>query len=173
MFGMILVNNQGGHPIWPLDESDWNGISTADLIFPSFLFIMGFAVPLAVKNPFKPLRLTLRAIGLFLIGFLLHLLSNKFDFTTVRILGVLQRISLCYVMVVAIHFLTQYAREDLRKYGAMFVALMSALYMGLMLSFSDGPDCTKLNNLSQICNFTRWLDMKTIQYDHMMKPTDP
>jgi predicted acyltransferase len=144
---MILVDNQGGHPIWPLNESEWNGISTADLIFPAFLFIMGFAVPLAVKNPFKPLRLILRVIGLFLIGFLLNLTSHKFDFTTVRISGVLQRISTCYIMVVAIHFLTNYARQDLRKYGAMFVALMSAVYMGLMLHFSDGSNCSKLNNL--------------------------
>ena len=49
MCGMIMVNDQGDTPIWPLNESEWNGISTADLVFPSFLFIMGFAVPLAIR----------------------------------------------------------------------------------------------------------------------------
>lgn len=135
MFGMIVVDNSGSKPIWPLDETDWNGISTADLIFPAFLFIMGFAVPLAVRPPFKPLRTILRVAGLFLIGLLLNLTSHKFDFTTVRIFGVLQRISICYITLVGIHRLTEYGEKSLRKYGAMFVALMSALYMGMMLSF--------------------------------------
>lgn len=178
MFGMILVDNQGGHPIWPLDETDWNGISTADLIFPAFLFIMGFAVPLAVRKPFKPLRTLLRVAGLFLIGFLLNLTSHKFDFTTVRILGVLQRISICYIVLVGIHCITGYAEKSLRKYGAMLVVLLSALYMGLMVNFEDdGTDglmtCNRLNNLSKLCNFTRWLDMKVLHYEHMLKPTDP
>jgi len=134
---------------------------------------MGFAVPLAIRKPFKPLRTLLRVAGLFLIGFLLNLTSHKFDFTTVRIFGVLQRISICYILLVGIHCLTDYGSKYLRKYGAMFVVLMSALYMGVMISFEDGANCSRLNNLSKLCNFTRWLDLKVIHYEHMLKPTDP
>lgn len=137
MFGMILVDTQADwkHVFWALDHSSWNGISTADLIFPSFLFIMGFAIPLAVRPPFKPLRFILRVLGLFLIGFFLNLMVHKFDFTIVRILGVLQRLSLCYAIVAAIHLATKFGEEGLRRYGAMFVGLLLSLYMGFMLSF--------------------------------------
>lgn len=173
MLGMILVDNQGSKPIWPLDESDWNGISTADLIFPSFLFIMGFAVPLAIRRPFKPLRTVIRVLGLFAIGFLLNLTAREFVFDEVRILGVLQRISLCYIMLVGLHVATDYGNPEFRKYGVMIIAFLTATYMGLMLNFVDGSECNRLNNLSKHCNFTRWLDLQVLTFDHMMKPTDP
>ena len=41
---------------------------------------MGFAIPLAVKQPFKFPRFLLRVIGLFLIGVFLNLTAKKFDF---------------------------------------------------------------------------------------------
>jgi len=52
MVGMIMVDSMGDfdHVIWPLNETEWNGLTTADCIFPSFLFIMGLAVPLALKR---------------------------------------------------------------------------------------------------------------------------
>jgi len=52
MVGMILVDNRGNpnHVIWPLDETSWNGLSTADCVFPSFLFISGVAITLALKH---------------------------------------------------------------------------------------------------------------------------
>lgn len=173
MFGMILADNQGRDAIWALEHVSWNGLSTADLVFPSFLFIMGFAVPLAVRQPVKPFRLALRIAGLFLIGFILNIGEARFEFESVRVLGVLQRISLCYALLVAIHIATQYGSLQLRKYGAMFVAIMLALYMGLMLGFEDGPDCTRANNLTKNCNFSRWLDLKIFTASHMMGPTDP
>lgn len=51
MVGMILVDNRGNpnYVIWPLNESQWNGLSTADCVFPSFLFISGVAITLALK----------------------------------------------------------------------------------------------------------------------------
>jgi len=48
MIGMILVDNMGPYSPWWLDHSEWNGLTPADLIFPSFLFIMGMAIPLSV-----------------------------------------------------------------------------------------------------------------------------
>jgi predicted acyltransferase len=61
---------------------DWNGLSVADLVFPSFLFIMGTAIPLAV-NKNKPLRFrnVLRVLLLFLIGFVLNLIDQVFNFS--------------------------------------------------------------------------------------------
>ena len=67
--------------IWPLRESDWNGISTADCVFPSFLFIMGLAIPLSVRpeqsKDFRVwLRILKRFVLLFSIGLLLNLQSR-------------------------------------------------------------------------------------------------
>jgi predicted acyltransferase len=51
MVGMILVDDMGDYDyvIWPLNETEWDGLSPADCIFPCFLFIMGLAIPLALK----------------------------------------------------------------------------------------------------------------------------
>lgn len=81
MLGMILVDNSGPHPPWWLDHAEWHGLTPADLIFPSFVFIMGMAVPLAMSKS-KPfgLRSVLRILGLFAIGVLLNLTARKFTF---------------------------------------------------------------------------------------------
>jgi predicted acyltransferase len=81
MVGMILVDNSGPYPPWFLDHAEWNGLTPADLIFPSFLFIMGMAVPLATTKA-KPVRVKniIRIAALFLIGVFLNLLSRKFTF---------------------------------------------------------------------------------------------
>jgi predicted acyltransferase len=103
--GMILVNNPGA---WtdvyaPLQHAVWNGCTPADLIFPFFLFIIGVAITLAFDDAArggsdrrqlygKIVRRTLLifGLGIFLNGFPL------FDWSTLRLPGVLQRIALCY-----------------------------------------------------------------------------
>jgi predicted acyltransferase len=108
MVGMILVDNLGpvANPPWFLDHAQWHGLTPADLIFPAFLFIMGMAVPLAV-SPTRPVRVrnVARILGLFAIGLLLNLIGKKFDFEVLRILGILQRLSLCYAAILLLHVL--------------------------------------------------------------------
>src|SRR5258708_26123370 len=43
---MILVNDPGDGPssYWPLKHAEWNGWTPTDLVFPSFLFIVGVAM---------------------------------------------------------------------------------------------------------------------------------
>jgi predicted acyltransferase len=48
MVGMILVDNMGPYSPWWLEHTQWNGLTPPDLVFPSFLFIMGMAIPLSV-----------------------------------------------------------------------------------------------------------------------------
>ena len=47
--GMILVTNAGNWNAvyWPLSHAAWNGWTPTDLIFPSFLFIVGVAMTLS------------------------------------------------------------------------------------------------------------------------------
>ena len=102
---MILVNDPGswGHIYPPLEHAEWNGWTPTDLIFPAFLFIAGVSMTLSFASRISrgisrralALHVVRRsalifAIGLFLNGF------PSFDFDSIRIMGVLQRIAVCY-----------------------------------------------------------------------------
>lgn len=103
---MILVNNPGSweHIYKPLQHAAWNGWRPADFIFPFFLFIVGVATTfsLGAQSGARGVRqrafarilrrtLTIFALGIFLNGFPL------FDWSELRIPGVLQRIAVCYL----------------------------------------------------------------------------
>src|SRR5579863_10115068 len=49
---MILVNDAGDEPssYWPLKHARWNGWTPTDLIFPSFLFIVGVAMAFSFRS---------------------------------------------------------------------------------------------------------------------------
>jgi len=66
---MIMANCGGDNAPWFMQHAQWDGLTPVDLIFPSFMFIMGMAVPLAITSN-KPVKLKniLRVLGLFLIG---------------------------------------------------------------------------------------------------------
>ncbi|PAC32217.1 acyltransferase family protein [Flectobacillus sp. BAB-3569] len=98
---MILVNNPGdwGHIYWPLEHAAWDGCTPTDLVFPFFLFIVGVSISYAFKDK-QPdsktlLRIIERSLKLFGLGLFLSLFP-KFDISVVRIMGVLQRISLVF-----------------------------------------------------------------------------
>lgn len=106
--GMILVNMAGvaDKVYWPLDHASWNGWTPTDLVFPFFLFIVGVAIAFSFtkyteegKPPTTKLywRIIRRSLILFALGLLLNGFYN-YDFSTIRIMGVLQRISLGYLL---------------------------------------------------------------------------
>ncbi|HEY2645332.1 MAG TPA: DUF5009 domain-containing protein [Candidatus Acidoferrales bacterium] len=118
--GMILVNDPGSwnHIYPPLDHAEWNGWTPTDLIFPFFLFIVGVSLTLSfasriargVSRRSLVIHVLRRsalifAIGLFLNGF------PDFDLASIRIMGVLQRIALCY-LVAGLLYLFTYQRES-------------------------------------------------------------
>jgi predicted acyltransferase len=105
--GMILVDNPGSDDLayWPIKHAVWNGWTPADLIFPSFLFLVGvsmvysFAARLRRGDSRKKIFLHVCQRSLILIA--IGLLVNAspiigLDVHTWRIYGVTQRIALCY-----------------------------------------------------------------------------
>ncbi len=110
---MILVNNPGswGYIFSPLEHASWHGLTPTDLVFPFFLFAVGnamsFVMPKLAQGTDanfwkKVLKRTLMifAIGLFLnwspfVKWSEGALVFK-QWENIRILGVLQRIALCY-----------------------------------------------------------------------------
>ncbi len=105
---MIVVNTvSAAEPdVYPaLLHAAWNGCTLADLVFPSFLFIVGGAMAFSLakyQSGAKPIQraywhVLRRAAILFLLGVLLNGFW-QYDLGTIRILGVLQRISLTYLL---------------------------------------------------------------------------
>ncbi len=112
--GMLLVNNPGSwstiYP--PLKHAPWNGWTPTDLIFPFFLFIVGVSMTFsyarmlergATRNELM-LKSTKRAALIFLAGLALHSFPwIGYDFSSIRIPGVLQRIAVAYLFASAIY----------------------------------------------------------------------
>ncbi|HEV7967700.1 MAG TPA: heparan-alpha-glucosaminide N-acetyltransferase domain-containing protein [Candidatus Acidoferrales bacterium] len=148
---MILVNDPGSwsHIYPPLEHAEWNGWTPTDLIFPFFLFIVGVSLTLSLASRIArgltrgalALHVVRRsalifAIGLFLNGF------PEFDFSSIRIMGVLQRIALCYLVAGLLYLATFQSeptsdgparvRANLRVTAAVAVVLLVG-YWALMM----------------------------------------
>ncbi len=114
---MVLVNNPG---TWdavysPLRHSPWHGLTLTDLVFPFFLFIVGLAIPLSLdgRSPlFALVRVVRRAVVIFALGLVLNGVPT-FDWTTIRVPGVLQRIAVCYLIAAVVYFVTGWRGQSL------------------------------------------------------------
>ncbi|MCC6861566.1 MAG: DUF5009 domain-containing protein [Bryobacterales bacterium] len=103
LLGMVLVNSHPGRIFPGLGHASWNGWGFADLIFPFFVFIVGVAMPYSFSSRLESgggrgtlfLRVLRRSVLLFVVGFLLNGYP-RFDFATLRVMNVLQRIAICY-----------------------------------------------------------------------------
>jgi predicted acyltransferase len=101
---MILVNNNGDelYAYWPLKHAKWNGWTPTDLVFPSFIFLVGISIVLSTQARIARgetksvllLHALRRAAILFALGLIVHGFPN-YPLATMRIYGVLQRIALC------------------------------------------------------------------------------
>jgi predicted acyltransferase len=108
---MILANMAGvADDVYrPLSHSEWHGCTPTDLIFPCFLFIVGVAMTFSLakytaeNKPTKAvyLRILRRTAILFILGLVLNGFWNQgvwtFDLSSIRLMGVLQRIALTYL----------------------------------------------------------------------------
>ena len=185
---MILVNTPGSwrYVYAPLRHADWHGWTPTDLIFPFFLFIMGVAISFAVQprigvdaKSVIHIKIIKRSAILFILGLLLHSypfgipftsegwsdfsISSVLDsFLNVRIMGVLQRISLCYLFstLIVIH-LTR--REQYYTAAGLLI-----IYAIAMLLYGD---------LTLERNLARSIDLAIFSPDNMYSvkniPFDP
>lgn len=107
---MLFVNNPGDwqHVLPPFRHAEWHGFTLTDVIFPVFLFIMGVSIALgigarlqagaAARELGRPVLW--RALRLFALGVFLNLIAFvAFDLDAPRVMGVLQRIAICYAVV--------------------------------------------------------------------------
>jgi Uncharacterized conserved protein len=115
---MIVVNSpgNGSTTFAPLNHASWNGFTLTDLVFPTFLFVVGNSMSFSMKKyeslgngaVFK--KVFKRTAIIFLLGFLMYWFPFFDDghlkpFAETRIFGVLQRIALCYMFAsIILHF---------------------------------------------------------------------
>lgn len=142
---MIIVNTPGSSEAAyaQLDHAAWHGFTLTDLVFPSFLFVVGTALSLTMKK-FAGLQqrevlaiILKRGALIFLCGYLLYWFpfitpqGTLAPFADTRIMGVLQRIGLCY----ACGALIVYYGKSLG--AAIFCVAALLLYWLLMARFGD------------------------------------
>lgn len=100
---MIIVNTPGNNEAYPqLDHAAWNGCTLTDLVFPFFLFIVGVSIVFSLSKRLEQGRtaglvpqLLKRALIIYALGMVLNAIPNYHP-STIRVLGVLQRIAICY-----------------------------------------------------------------------------
>ncbi|HEY9046674.1 MAG TPA: heparan-alpha-glucosaminide N-acetyltransferase domain-containing protein [Ohtaekwangia sp.] len=146
---MIIVNSPGDWSIAyaPLLHARWHGFTPTDLVFPSFLFAVGNAMAF-VMYKYESLgdnvfwRKTLkRFFIIFLLGFLMYWFPF-YDFESggwkplseTRILGVLQRIALCYLIAsIVLHYTS-------KKVAVAFSVVLLLGYWLLLYIYGDPND---------------------------------
>lgn len=133
---MVLVNTPGGPSSYgPLNHSEWNGRTITDVVFPSFLWIVGVAITLSLGKRIAAgvpkshlfLQVLRRAGVIFGLGLIVYA-APDFSLSTQRILGVLQRIAVCYLIASAIYLTTRW-----RMQIVWIIALLASYWLIMML----------------------------------------
>ena len=155
--GMILVNNPGSwsHIYWPLRHAEWHGWTPTDWVFPFFLFIVGVSITLALSRRVESggpqrdlyLKIARRSLVIFALGLLLSGFPF-FEFSTIRITGVLNRIAVCYFFA-AIIFL----KTDWRKQLLITAALLVGYWAIVALIPAPGYAAGDLSKEGSIASF--------------------
>jgi predicted acyltransferase len=169
MAAMVIVNTPGdwGHVYWPLLHAEWHGWTPTDLIFPFFVFIVGVAIVLSNKSTAASGPVFRRAAVIFGLGLLLALYP-RFDFTTVRILGVLQRLALCYLAAVLVYRLVAASGERTRMAVVLGVAAALLVTYWLLLTFVPAPGGVA-GDLSPSGNLGAWIDRTVLGEAHLWR----
>lgn len=171
---MIIVNTPGSwkYVYPPLRHATWHGCTPTDLVFPFFLFIVGTSLWFSMKkygheiNGGSILRIFRRMITIFAIGLILAIFPYfGRDYSTLRIMGVLQRIAIAYGLGALLCLAVR------REYLWIVVAVLLLLYWALLAIFG-GADPYSLEG-----NFAGKADTAILGVNHMYKgfgvPFDP
>ena len=169
---MLLVNNPGSwsHVYPPLEHAAWHGWTPTDLVFPFFLFIVGitttFSLGWLLETGTRPRRLVrkvlVRAVIIFGLGLLLQGFPD-YELGTIRVLGVLQRIALSYLVAALIVLWTD-VRGQATALGALLLGYWALLTLVPVPGVGRGV-------LEPDLNLANWLDLRLIGHNHLLHET--
>jgi predicted acyltransferase len=171
---MIMVNNPGSwsHVYAPLLHKPWHGITVTDLIFPFFLFIVGVSIALAYTKRVEAgvpkgdmyTKIVWRSVKIFAVGIFLNLFPY-FSFAELRVAGVLQRISIVF-LVCAILFLS----VRWKKQAIIGASILIVYWLALVLIPTPGYGKPMLE---PGINLAAWLDSFLLPGKMWQKTWDP
>jgi predicted acyltransferase len=164
---MILVNNNGWHAWWPFEHADWNGWTPTDMVFPTFLFLVGVTIVFSTESRFKrgdtPGNIVPHIFRRFAILFVLGLflaVFPLFHLSHIRVYGVLQRIALCYLVCGLLYLWARRAAHQ----AALYIGLLIVLLVGYwaLMRFVPVPGYglpgRDIPFLDKDANIVAWLD---------------
>jgi predicted acyltransferase len=181
---MIVVNNPGdwGNLFLPFSHAHWNGVTSTDLIFPFFIFIVGASIAFSMLSKKASTenhsQLMMKIIKRGIIIFLLGLLKDNFPYMlhtdeglafkpldTWRIMGVLQRIGLVYLFAGLIFIKTNWKQQV----GITLSILLG--YWALLQIEIDGAYILELDKYAG-GNLVTYIDYLILGDNHMWQQID-
>jgi predicted acyltransferase len=177
---MILVNDQTGPaPFSQLVHASWNGFTATDLVFPTFVMLVGLSTVLSTATRLARgvgrdqlfRHTSRRALLLILFGFVV----NNFPFfhmATARYYGVLPRIAICYFVVATLYLLSSGWKDK------VFIAVVCLVGYWAFMRFVPVPGFGVPTHAIPIndrdVNLTAWLDRQIFTAPHLYEHTrDP
>ncbi|CAM9203604.1 unnamed protein product [Ectocarpus fasciculatus] len=191
-----------------VDHEAWDGIRLADFVMPSFDFIVGISVVMSQRTAkfgddrdSKWTRFQaafIRTVKLFVLGILTQAgtVFPTYDLKHLRIMGILQRVSLCYLTAATTEILidvdyttpssinsntrTGTVQSELlksidlhvRRWKVCLVSvLLISLHTALIYGVKTHDDCER-GSTSPRCNSAGWIDSKLLGISHMYFPTN-
>jgi predicted acyltransferase len=156
---MILVNFPGS---WTanytlLEHAEWAGTTPTDFIFPFFLFIVGVSITLSFEKQISNgktkqqmlKKSAWRALKLFGVGLALRLLPTL-DFSRFELPGVLQRISLVFLVCAFLFLYAEWRTQLYVGIGILIVYWIALMYIPVP---GFGPGVLEPGK-----NLANWLD---------------
>lgn len=144
---MVVVNNPGNpdYVYSQLAHVDWHGMTFADIIAPCFLWVIGVTTVISLSRRMGNMsgmalfgHVVRRALVLYVIGVLLTALpacvneSISAGFESLRVMGILQRIAICYVLGSAIFLL-------MADKARVVMAVLLLVGYWILLTWFPGP----------------------------------
>jgi predicted acyltransferase len=168
---MILVNDPGdwSHVFPQLDHAEWNGWTLTDLVFPTFLFLVGASIVFSMnaRSARGNCKATLtgrafaRAAKILLLDLVLAFFP-RMHWHSLRLYGVLTRIALCYLFAALILLATRRVR--------WLVVIIAALLLGywVLLRFVPVPGAglpgRDIAFMDKDLNLAAWLDRVSVAF---------
>jgi predicted acyltransferase len=135
---MTIVNNPGdwGHVYSPLLHAEWHGCTPTDLVFPTFLFIVGVSVVLATPQKIFTAhslqKILTRTLRIFCLGLFLSFFSK------IQLFG-LERLPLLGIRLVITAIIVAALFSDYDKSRQFYVAVTVFIVM-MILAFGGFKD---------------------------------
>ncbi len=177
---MILVNDQTGPaPFSQLVHASWNGFTATDLVFPTFVLLVGLSTVLSTAARLargvtrgELFRHTLRrTLLLILLGFVV----NNFPFfhmATARYYGVLPRIAFCYFVVATLYLLSSGWKDKVVIAVLCLVGYWALMRFVPVPGFGVPTHAIPINDHD--ANLTAWIDRQIFTAPHLYERTrDP